>query len=211
MFKFWYEKFAIVFIPLFAFFSFFMLLIYAFYTTFFVEPPDKAQFVQDIRQEQINLPDNKSISLDSQNLTDNELKNWITMAVSDSLSFNKDSFSEISTKIRPYFTDAGFDKYQDYLINSGVAENIRTNNFDMSVYIENPPLYLNSSVINNTFKWLYQMPVVISFYPKGQIEDPSVADKFINSKLSLRLQVTRAKVDDDPNAIQIEDWVVVSQ
>lgn len=209
MFQFWYEKFISRFIPLLVFASVFTIIFYAFYTTISVPQPDKAPFIQDIREE-ANKEDSKhKVTLEKPHLSDNEIKNWISKAVSEALFFNKKSYSKVAKNIKPYFTDAGFQKFQDYLIASGIAENIRVNEYDMSIYIEKPPLFLNSSVINGTFKWLYQMPVVISFFPTGKKNIAKESGKFINRKLTLRLQITRAKVDGNPDIIQIEDWTAI--
>lgn len=209
MFQFAYEKFIAFIIPLVVFVSIFGVIIYAFYTIISVPNPEKAPFVQDIREEAAKSNSPHQVTLERPHFSDNEMKNWISKAVSESLSFNKDNYSDIVKDIRPYFTDKGFEKFQDYLIISGIAESIRTHKYDMSVYIERPPLFLNSSVINNTYKWLYQMPVVVSFFPTGQKTDARDVSKFINRTVTLRLQLTRVRVGDDPEAIQIEDWIAV--
>lgn len=206
MFKFWYEKFIASFIPILVFVSVFGIVLYAFYTEISVPPADQAPFVQEIRKEAKNK--DNTADLISPHLTDSELKNWITMAISEALAFNKNTYGETIKKTRNYFTDAGFQKYQDYLITSGIAENIHTHDYDMSIYIQTPPLQLNAMVMNDTYKWLYQMPVVISFFPTGQKSLAKDGDKFINRSITLRLQITRAKLENNPDAIQIEDWIV---
>lgn len=209
MFKFWYEKFIMMFIPLLVFASIFGVVIYAFYTTVAVPPAEKAPFVQEIREESSKVDSKRRVTMEKPHLADNEIKNWISQVVSESLYFNKNNYGEVVKNIRPYFTDSGFQKFQDYLIASGIAENIRANEYDMSVYVEAPPLLLNSSVINDTFKWLYQMPVVISFFPTGGTKNAKETNQFINRTLTLRLQITRANIEGDPDAIQIEDWIAV--
>ena len=186
MFKFWYEKLIATLIPLLVFVSIFAIVIYAFYTTVSVPSADTAPFVQDIRDAAAK-PDSKNrTTLEKPHLSDNELKSWISRSVSESLAFNKDNFGTVAKNIKPYFTANGFKKFQDYLISSGIAENVRTNEYDMSVYIENSPLLLNSSVVDDTFKWLYQMPVVISFFPTGARKKATETNQFINRKLRLR-------------------------
>ena len=210
MFKFWYEKFIMTFIPLLVFISIFAIIFYAFYTVVSVPPAENAPFVQEIREDVSKEYSKHKITLDKPHMSDREIKAWISRVVSESLFFNKKNYSNVAKNIKPYFTESGFRKFQDYLITSGIAESIRTNEYNMSIYIEKQPIFLNSSVIHGTYKWLYQMPVVISFFPIGGKQIAEDADKFINRDLQLRLQITRAKVDGNPDVIQIEDWIVVN-
>ncbi len=205
--EFGYEKFISRFIPMIAFFSIFVLIFYAFITVITLPDAEKAGFVQEIRDVAANS-DEDVISQDVAHRSDRELQVWITTAVSEALSFNKDNFAENAKTVQPYFTDAGYQKYQEYLISSGIAESLRTQDLDMSVYIEDKPIFLNSSVIAGKFKWLYQLPVAVSLFPKNAVSDVSQTDKFVNRKIKLRLQITRSRLDDNPEAMQIEDWVV---
>lgn len=211
MFKFWYEKLAITLIPLLVFISFFVIVIYAFYTVIMVPPAENAPFVQEIREVAAKKKATNTVSLSKPHRADTEMKLLLTKMASEALSFNKETFSEVVKTIRPYFTDRGFQQYQKYLIESGIAENLRANDYNMSVYIENPPLSLNGTVVDGVYKWLYQMPVVISFFPREMETLAENSNSFVNRKINLRLQVTRVNLDDDPDAIQIEDWIVTSR
>ena len=55
------------------------------------------------------------------------------------------------------------------------------------------------------------MPLAISFFPKSGEATARNAEKFVNRKVTLRLQITRTNVDGDPNALQIESWVVTTR
>lgn len=209
MFKFWFEKFISASIPIITFFSLITIFVYAVHTTVSVLPADEAAFIQEMRAEAKVEGSKNIVTLEKAHMADKELKNWITMVASESLAFNKKTFTDNLQRIRPYFTQAGFRKYQAYLLSSGIAENIRTSDYDMRIYIQDRPLLLNSSSIGGTYKWLYRMPVVVSFLPTGVKNLAEDAEKYINSKVTLRLQITRAKVDGNPDAILIEDWIVV--
>ena len=200
-------------IPILAISSFFIVLVYAFLTVaqFEITPSDNVEFVQDIRAEVSEKGKENMISLDKAHVMDNEIQNWISMSVSESLTFNKDDLSEVVGNIKPYYTEEGFKQFEQYLLNSGIATSIRSGDFDMGVYIEEKPIFLNSSVIDGKFKWLYQMPLAISFFPKNAGNVAENADRFVNRKVTLRLQITRAVLDDDPDRLQIETWTVLGR
>ncbi len=211
MFQFWYEKFIALFIPFFVFLSFFAIVFYAFYTVIAVPPAENAPFVQEIRETAAQNTAANVVKLDKPHRSESEMKTLLTMMASESLSFSKENFSEVLKNINPYFTDRGFKQYKDYLLESGIVESVRVNDYDMSVYIEDSPMFLNGSVVDDIYKWLYQMPVVVSFFPKNTETAAEDTDTFVNRKFNLRLQITRAKVGDDPDALQIEDWIVVTR
>ncbi len=211
MFQFWYEKFVAAFIPILVFISIFLLIFYAFYTVIAVPPAEEAVFVQEIRKTAAEKESQNTISYANAHRSDGEIKTLLTKMVSESLSFGKDDFGGFLKTINPYFTDRGFQIYKNYLMSSDIVEIIRVNDYDMSVYIEQPPMSLNGMVVDNVYKWLYQMPVVVSFYPKGSDKFAENAGEFVNRKLNLRVQLTRGKVGDDIDAIQIEDWVVTGR
>ena len=210
---FYFERMAARIIPVLAIISFIIALFYAFFTvvTFELTPSDNVEFVQELRQTVDEKGRENIISLDQQNVTDKELKNWISTVVSESMTFSKENFNEVVGNIKPYFTQSGFQNFEQYLLNSGIAQSVRRGDFDVGVYIENPPLYLNGQVIDGHYKWLYQMPLAISFFPKNKAAASAGTDQFVNRKVTLRVQVTRANIDDDPNALQIENWTVTTR
>ena len=205
-----FERLAASLVPFFALLAFFGVLVYAFTVVikFETTPYDDVEFVQDIRQDVEDKGRDKVVTLDKPHVTDGELKNWISMAVSESLTFSKDNFSKVLGNIETYYTQDGFKAFEDYIISSGIAKSIRSGDFDMGVYIEDPPLFLNDSLIDGKHKWLYQMPLAISFFPKNRANLAKDADKFVNRQVTLTLQITRAEVDEDPSALQIETWKV---
>lgn len=203
MFKFWYEKFLFRFSFAFAFLAFLGVFVYAYLTEITLKSPgETAPFSETLIQDGANtiVPEQRSLPLEKAHRTDKELKNWVNTVVSESLSFNKDSYSRVLQEIRPYYTVSGFKQYQDYLTSSGVIDSINKSGYQMGVYAEQPPLLMNGSSIKGVYRWLYQIPITVSFLQNGK--------NIANRELTLRVQIRRVKLEDDPNAIQIESWAV---
>ena len=213
MFKFWYEKLLMRMSFAVAFLSFLGVFVYAYIAEVtFKSPGETAPFTETLIDDNANviLPDQRALPLEKQHRTNKELQAWTSMAVSESLSFDEDDYAAVSQKIRTYYTGEGFQQYQDYLISSGVIESLKKNNYRMRVFVEQPPLLLNGSTIKNIYRWLYQLPVTISFLPRDSY-DPLGRSGMINKQINLRLQVRRVKLPDDPAAIQIETWSVTGR
>ncbi len=199
--RFGLENFLLRFSYVFAVFAFLTVLFYALLTEVTVDRDVKiAPFVEtrditELAQETFNQP----------HKSDREVGRWLSQAVSESLSFDSSNYKTNAKQILPYFTRDGFKAYQEYLRTSGIFENLKTGDNQLGVFVEEQPLLLSGNEIDGVYRWLYQVPVTISFQSRN-VSDYSRVGKGISRKLSLRLQVTRALYKDDPTAIQIESW-----
>ena len=212
MFKFWYEKLIARVIPFFVVVSLIFLIFHAFATVAFVEPADQAPFVKEMVAAHEKKATSKVVPLNKAHRTDNEMKTYLTKVASESLAFRKENFTEVIQNIKPYFTEAGFEKYRKYILSSGIVETVRTKDVHVGAYVETPPLFLNDSVMNKKYKWLYEMPMVVSLVPNDQKTLAEDADQYVNSEFTLRLQVTRVQDEDNAfDGMKVEDWIVVAR
>ncbi len=214
MFKFWYEKFLMRFSFVFAFFAFLGVFVYAYLTEITIKSPgENAPFSETLVSSQVKkiIPEQRTLPLEKAHRTNKELQTWLSMVISESLSFDKENYVETSKKIRPYFTNSGFRQYLDYLNSAGIIESVKNNDYKMSVYVENPPLLQNSLPIEGVYRWLYQLPVTVSFLPRTTSNLAYGNNQMVNRQLTLNVQLRRVKLPDDPNAIQIESWNVTGR
>lgn len=214
MFKFWYEKFLMQFSFVFAFIAFLGVFVYAYLTEITIQSPGEiAPFTETLigAKTNITLPEQRSLPLEKPHRGNKELQNWLSMVISESLSFDKQDYPSVSKQIRPYYTNSGFRQYLSYLNSAGIIDSIKTNNYKMSVYVENPPLLQNSLAIEGVYRWLYQLPVTISFLPRGAGNLAYGNKNMVNRRLTLNVQIRRVKLPTDPNAIEIESWTVTGR
>ena len=205
---FYFERSASILLPLFVVIAFVILIFYAFATTAYIAPADQAPFVQEMVAASEKKGADKTISLVAAHRSEDEIKNYLMVITSEILSFNRNNFSETMKTVRPYFTNGGFQKYQKYLLDSGIAETVRVQDVSLSSYVDVPPFFINSSALNNVFKWVYDVPVVISYTPLGRPSDERVGESAGN-EVYVRLQLTRAPdPENEFNGMKIEDWTI---
>lgn len=205
MLRYIFEQFMTRFFMIFAFVGFLGVLFYAIMTEIMLEEPGEvAPFV-----EQQDLNSTKIISLDKRHRTDREIEKWLDQVISEALTFNIKTYKENAKIILPYFTRDGFINYQEYLKNSGVFENLKDGRHQIGVFIDGQPLQLSGQAVDNVYRWLYQIPVTVSFLPNGTSD--LRGREMISKKLSLRIQVKRVKLKDNPDAVQIESWVATAR
>lgn len=151
---------------------------------------------------QNNLP------LDKPHRTYSEIEEWIGMSVSEALSINPENFQNTLRDLQPDFTEDALQQYRSHLSQSGIFKALAENNLKTSVLIELPPALLNEGVLDNIYRWLYEVPVTVTFLPAGTTSyegfDP------VNRKLLVRLQVRRVPLEQDNNLdlLRIDQWNV---
>lgn len=210
-FKFWYENFLIRFSFVIAFTAFLGIFAYAFYTEVTYEPPgETAPFLNTMMREQEStnqsLAEAQSRPLNEAHLSDREIKTWLNTVIAEALTFDSNSYTANKNNISLYMTKSGMQAYEGYLQSAGVLKSLRDSQYRMSVFLEGQPLLINSVVIEDVYRWLYQMPVTLSFIPLSTTDLNRNAGEIVNRKLTLRVQMRRVRLPDNPDAIQIESW-----
>lgn len=209
IFKFWYEKLLMRVSFAFAFFAFLGVFVYAYFTEIMlVNPGDTAPFVGNLTSEvsQESLAESQTLPLDKAHRTDRELKEWIMTAISEAMFFEANTYDQIKGQVSDYFTASGMKQYDDYLRSSGILDNITKNNSRMSIFIEDSPLLLNSLEIDGVYRWLYRMPLTISFIPRNTTTLQAGRNNIVNRKMNLQIQLRRVRLPHNPDAVQIESW-----
>ncbi|MEM7618186.1 MAG: DotI/IcmL family type IV secretion protein [Pseudomonadota bacterium] len=208
--KFWYTKFLMRFISMVALVGFIGVLYYAYQTDLDYEPiGETAPFKEEV----VNLKDTlyfeqgeEVINLAEPHRTDKEMSNWITTVASEALYIPNRQYQNSINEVSNYFTDKGKNEYLSYLEQSQVKTYIDNSNYSLNVLVDGSPLVLNAQNVSGTYRWLYQVPVTISFVPSTATSVIAAQKDAVTQKLMLILQIGRKNIDGDPEAIQIESW-----
>ena len=205
---FWYEKFIMRFSYIFAVVAFVWLLIYAFNLEVRRDEERANQIFQQNMIADLGQDGLQAIPLDKPHRADRELKGWISGAVSESLSIDPLRFNDVRQAVQGYFTTSGLKQYEDYLNTSGLLQNLRDRNNRMNVFLEDQPLLLNASDVNGVYRWLYQVPVTLTFIPRGAV---NASQDMVNRKITLRVQLRRVSARAAQDEMQIESWSVTAR
>lgn len=202
-----YLNFLMKFSFVFAFLAFITVLIYAYLLE--VKRDETAEnkvfqenYIADMggKEKIVTTP------LNQPHRTDEEVKSWITMTVSEAMTLNPTTIEATNVKIKPNFTQNGFSQYEDYLKNTNILESLRQNRNRMSIFTEDEPLLISKGLAGNNYSWLYQLPVTVSFMPLSQGRNSDLWAEGLNRKIMLRLQVRRATIDENPQELMIESF-----
>jgi hypothetical protein len=209
MFSFLYEKIVLRLSVLGAFCAVVFLFVYAFFAdgTIFAPKIEHAPFVERDSQGRIIEAKFKEYSLDKPHRTAGEISAWLSVLVSDAMSFELTGYADLSKELKKDFTREGFNQYQEYLKTSGIFDTLKDNGFRISTYIDQPALLLNDMEMDKVYRWLYEVPITITFLPIGQAEYNSDTE-IISRKMTLQTQIGRVNMLNNDAAIQIESWAI---
>ena len=210
--KFWYTKFLMRFMFILALAGFGGVLYYAYQTEMNYEPIGAvAPFKEDapaFSQNNLIPVEDKGIRLETPHRSNKELQDWVTQTVSQALYIPNREYQNVLFQMDKYFTPNGFSQYQDYLNQSKVEQFIQKGNYSLSILIEEPPIELTSNNVNNVYRWLYQIPITVSFIPEGTNSLTGGATQTVDQKLLLQVQLRRVNKSNDPFALKIENWKI---
>lgn len=112
------------------------------------------------------LPVNE-VPLEEQHRTNAEIAEWLTEVISESLSFNADTYENVLRDSAQYFHQAGYDQYILFLQSGQVGETLRQGNLRMVNVVREAPFLLTKGSVDGRYKWLYEIPVLMSYMRQG--------------------------------------------
>ena len=145
--------------------------------------------------------------------TNEQLSSWLMSAVPALFNYNnKDMNKQYAENIK-LFNASGLALYRDYLAKSGFLLEMRDNKKQLTAMVPSAPQLLNDGVANDRYKWLYDVPLMVTLIPEGASNLRQ--QKPDSRQLIVRLQLTRVTENEQrgdgqvlDNTIQIESWDV---
>ncbi len=208
--NFLYEKIVLRLSVLGAFFAVLFLLFYAFFSdgTMWAPKIEHAPFVERDENGEVVKAEFIEYTLEKAHRTESEIASWASEIVSEAMSFKASEYSTQAEEIKINFTDDAFKQYQNYLVSSGIFKAIKQQNIRISTFVYEQPLLLNNMTIDEVYRWLYQIPMTVSFIPNTEKYDNETV---VTRDLTLQIQIKRADLTGDRDAVQIESWQITGR
>ncbi|MDB5490268.1 MAG: hypothetical protein JWO78_117 [Micavibrio sp.] len=145
--------------------------------------------------------------LDQPHRSSADLAEWLSQAMSETLSFNAENYkANLKTLSKGMNADA-LAQYDSWVNTSGILAVLQTNGMQLNGSVEEKPFLVNEGPVSGRYRWLYEVPVLISFVPRGAtaLDKESTAD---DRKLLLTIQIGRVAESQLPDHVMIESWAV---
>lgn len=155
---------------------------------------------------QASLPEN-FVPLDVPHRNSEQVAEWLMMTVSEALTFTDVNYQTSLDKSAVYFNPAARQQFLTFLQEANIQPTLHAAQYNVRSFVTEAPLLLNEGAIEKRYRWLYEVPVMVSYMAKGADGYKKNAAQPVNQMLTLKIQVGRttdhAEIGKD---IIIETW-----
>jgi len=144
-----------------------------------------------------------------QHLSSREVADRLNQIVAEGFSFNQQNYASTIAGMEKYFVAGAYQDYKNFLQTSSIETTLASQGVQSGAYVEGPPLELNRGIFGGAFKWVFEVPVTISFLPVGATTYRDEEAGVQNRRILLRVQFARVEDAKDPDAIKIEIFQVL--
>jgi hypothetical protein len=105
------------------------------------------------------------------------------------------------------FSDGGLKQYEDWVSETGIMASLQRNGLQLNGFVTETPFLLNEGVVNGRYRWLFEIPVMVSFVPRGTVS--YAQERGVKTQhLLITLQLGRVADSILEHAVDIESWSV---
>jgi len=156
------------------------------------------------REKLDSLPEG-DIALSKPHRLSKDIGMWLMTAAGEAMNFDSGQAEARMSELNHFFDTAGRNQYIQFLRDQKILSVVQDGRFDVRSFVNEQPLLLNEGVVNERYRWLFRVPVVLSYMDKDMASYKG-GDAKLTQKASLNIQIGRIKADDKPDGLQIEQW-----
>ena len=136
------------------------------------------------------------IAVSKPNLSNSELFQWLTNAVTASFSVDSQQFANEQMADAVFFTENGWAQFNNILNGMYQFNSLTSKDYLISTLRpQGAPIIDNKGVSQGRYMWVIELPVVIHFNGTVQVPDQS---------MTLKIIVIRTPMDSDIDGVKIE-------
>lgn len=133
-----------------------------------------------------------------------EITQWVMNAAAEVMNFDADDYRTGLKATEILFDAPGRGQYVRFLQDKNITKVLASKKFQVRSYVEDTPILLNEGSLNGRYRWLYQVPVVISYLDINVTGYEGTEP--LNHRAMINVQVGRSVESRDPQGILIEQW-----
>jgi len=151
------------------------------------------------------LPIN-DIALEQPHRVSSEIAEWIMTVGAEAMNFEAGNLDAQVEGRGALFDTTGQNQFIAFLNEKNIAKVVNDGRYNVRSYVDKTPLLLNEGVVNDRYRWLFRVPVVVSYMEKNMKSYKNAAPVIVQ-KATLNVQIGRvASSADKPDGLQIEQW-----
>jgi hypothetical protein len=135
-----------------------------------------------------------------------EISKILVTYVSEVLSYNAvpNGSKELIDSKRIYFSENGYSQYMNFMQSNNITKVIEAGRFNIKSFVESTPLLLNATALDGRYRWVYEIPIMISYMDARNFNYKD--NEPINQKIILTVQIGRVDEAKNKSGILIETW-----
>lgn len=134
---------------------------------------------------------------------------WLIEAVSESLSYKITDTQDVYDKNAVFFSPSGLAQFRTFMEQNNIQKVLDSKRFNVRSFVKEDPLLLNSAKAEGRFRWLFEVPLMVSYMDAKDFNYKE--DDPVNQHLVLTVQVGRVAQADNELGVLIETWSGKSQ
>lgn len=139
-----------------------------------------------------------SSKIDTPHRSKGQLGRWSSDIVIRALSFDSRSRDDVFTEIRKYFTNSGWQAYQNFLQTEGLFAGSKEFGFELSSFTLQEAEMLGKGAAGGAFKWVFDVPVTIEYGTNQKRRE----------NVNIVIQITRVPFKRGEEDVKIETWKI---
>jgi hypothetical protein len=138
-----------------------------------------------------------------------QIGDWLIRATSEIFTMDTHTYSQHMEHLATGMSPAGLAEFEKFLIDSNVLAEMQNNDMVLKGYVDEPPLLLNEGALNGRYRWLFEMPVTLTFLRRGEQSYAKVEDVTAQTyHFIVQTQIGRVAGAPTEDNVIIETWRV---
>lgn len=153
---------------------------------------------------QIKRSASNPVPLKHAHTNESEIGKWLVTAISETLNYKVGEDGDIVEKNKEYFAESGQIQLRKFLQDNNISKVMESGRYNIRSFVRENPLLLNSGTAQDRFRWLYEVPVMVSYMDAKGFDYKN--DDPVNQQMLLTVQVGRVEAAENDFDVLIETW-----
>lgn len=178
---------------------------------------DRPKDVKDMSKDQAKIMDmyandksvNSNDDLTQPHRSPEQIGEWISGIVTLALSIDPKTHAVNAGKFKPLFSPYAWNEYLTFVSSSQLIETLQKNDMTLTAFSEKKPSMLQEGSLDGAYRWLYQVPVMLTYYKrdtKSLKGGAKAADQ--TQRITINIQLGRVSLKTLSEGMIIERWTV---
>ncbi len=147
------------------------------------------------------------LDIKNQHRNNRDIAEWASESSATLLTFSVQDLDLHEKQIDELMTSAGKKEFNDFIENTRLLDIMKSNNVRLVSIIDDTPKLIKSGTFGGIYRWLFEVPIKISYVPLG-VSDYEKDAIPKSQDVLIKVQITRVGAKVGPHNVKIEGWEV---